>query len=165
MTTKMSHRRMLLVLPIAALLLAACGGGAPAATEPPPVPIDTSVPAAESTAEPEAHSVRSTYDDAGRLVAADYGSARIDYTYDNNGNLLSREVLTGQALAGEQATGSQPAAKVSISTGFAALLAPALGTMAALALVVFRRRLARALTSRRRILHGARTSTILVLIF
>ena len=28
-----------------------------------------------------------SYDDAGRLVRADYGTSRIDYTYDNNGNL------------------------------------------------------------------------------
>ncbi len=33
-----------------------------------------------------------TYDKAGRLVEADYGDISITYTYDNVGNLLSREI-------------------------------------------------------------------------
>ncbi len=34
-----------------------------------------------------------TYDDAGRLVKADYGEGlAISYSYDANGNLLSRQV-------------------------------------------------------------------------
>lgn len=38
-----------------------------------------------------------TYDNAGRLVKADYGGGKsITYTYDNNGNLLERNIL-GQA--------------------------------------------------------------------
>jgi hypothetical protein len=33
-----------------------------------------------------------TYDDAGRLVEADYGGVQIVYDYDNAGNLLTRKV-------------------------------------------------------------------------
>jgi YD repeat-containing protein len=40
-----------------------------------------------------AGSVNYSYDDAGRLVAADYGNGKkIAWTYDKNGNLLKREV-------------------------------------------------------------------------
>lgn len=39
-----------------------------------------------------ARTVIYTYDDAGRLVQADYGSKRVIYTYDAAGNLLSREI-------------------------------------------------------------------------
>jgi len=39
-----------------------------------------------------------TYDDAGRLVAANYGNGtRITWTYDQNGNLIERAVATGTA--------------------------------------------------------------------
>jgi YD repeat-containing protein len=38
-----------------------------------------------------------TYDAAGRLIQADYGSKRIIYTYDSAGNLTRREVTTGRA--------------------------------------------------------------------
>ncbi len=33
-----------------------------------------------------------TYDDAGRLVEADYGGIHIVYTYNDAGNLLSRQI-------------------------------------------------------------------------
>ena len=33
-----------------------------------------------------------TYDDAGRLIEADYGGVQIVYDYDNAGNLLTRKV-------------------------------------------------------------------------
>ena len=40
-----------------------------------------------------AGAINYTYDNAGRLTGADYGSSRtIQYTYDNNGNLLTRNV-------------------------------------------------------------------------
>ena len=40
-----------------------------------------------------AGSIQYTYDNAGRLTGADYGSSwTIEYTYDNNGNLLKRDV-------------------------------------------------------------------------
>jgi YD repeat-containing protein len=40
-----------------------------------------------------AGSITYTYDDAGRLVTADYGNgSAIAYTYDNAGNLLARTV-------------------------------------------------------------------------
>ncbi len=46
-----------------------------------------------------AGTVTYTYDDAGRLVVADYGNGtqitRITWTYDKNGNLLKREVTSG----------------------------------------------------------------------
>ncbi len=49
---------------------------------------------------PLAAAVNYTYDAAGRLTGVDYGNGTtIAYTYDNNGNLLSRTVT---------ATASQP---------------------------------------------------------
>lgn len=37
-----------------------------------------------------ATTVTYSYDDAGRLVSADYGTDSITYTYDTNGNLVQR---------------------------------------------------------------------------
>jgi len=40
--------------------------------------------------------IQYTYDNAGRLVKAEYGGGKtISYTYDPNGNLLERKVLDG----------------------------------------------------------------------
>jgi len=39
-----------------------------------------------------ADTVQYTYDDAGRLIEADFGDKVITYTYDNAGNLLERKV-------------------------------------------------------------------------
>ncbi len=48
-----------------------------------------------------AAAVTYSYDSAGRLIKADYGSAgSINYTYDKAGNLLSRSVVAGQATGG-----------------------------------------------------------------
>ena len=45
-----------------------------------------------------ADTVAYKYDDAGRLIRADYGNgASISYTYDNAGNLLSRVVSSAAA--------------------------------------------------------------------
>jgi uncharacterized protein (TIGR03437 family) len=45
--------------------------------------------------------VNYSYDDAGRLVKIDYGSAgSINYTYDKAGNLLSRNVATSTGVGG-----------------------------------------------------------------
>ena len=47
-----------------------------------------------------AETVNYTYDDAGRLIKAVYGSgAVISYTYDKNGNLLSRSVERPESAA------------------------------------------------------------------
>ncbi len=54
----------------------------------------TSAPPRLSTSA-QARTVNYTYDDAGRLVAVDYGGGKIIvYTYDNAGNLLQRCALT-----------------------------------------------------------------------
>jgi YD repeat-containing protein len=45
-----------------------------------------------------------SYDDAGRLVAADYKNRRIFYTYDNNGNLLTMQVQTDNSSQPQQYT-------------------------------------------------------------
>ena len=42
------------------------------------------------------------YDDAGRLIGADYGGGKtITYTYDKNGNLLQRKVQEGSTVEGD----------------------------------------------------------------
>ena len=47
-----------------------------------------------------AGAVSYTYDGAGRLIAAEYGSEKlISYNYDNAGNLLSRTI--GNSLSGD----------------------------------------------------------------
>ncbi len=44
-----------------------------------------------------AGTITCTYDNAGRLIKADYGNGKtIEHTYDNAGNLLSRTISTGQ---------------------------------------------------------------------
>jgi YD repeat-containing protein len=49
-----------------------------------------------------ASTVTYIYDDAGRLINADYGNERsISYTYDANGNLLSRKVKVGPSIPGD----------------------------------------------------------------
>lgn len=50
-----------------------------------PSPIDQSTDAQSTT-------VTYTYDAAGRLIEANYGSVAITYGYDNSGNLLQRTV-------------------------------------------------------------------------
>lgn len=43
-----------------------------------------------------------TYDEAGRLIKADFGdSSVISYTYDNAGNLLKREAAGGSNVKGD----------------------------------------------------------------
>ncbi len=43
-----------------------------------------------------------TYDEAGRLIKADYGDGKsITYTYDNNGNLLERIIAAGPVVPGD----------------------------------------------------------------
>ena len=57
-----------------------------------------------------AAAVSYTYDDAGRLVKADYGNGQvITYTYDNAGNLLSRTVAAPAAT--ETTKAAKPAKK------------------------------------------------------
>ena len=47
-----------------------------------------------------AGTINYTYDDAGRLIRADYGNGKeITYTYDNAGNLLRRSVAVAPTLA------------------------------------------------------------------
>jgi YD repeat-containing protein len=63
-----------------------------------------------------AETVRYSYDQAGRLVAVEYGGGKtIRYTYDKSGNLLKRTVETGAtSQASKQARRSEtrtPAAK------------------------------------------------------
>jgi len=82
-------------------IVTACGG------RPAEEPLTATVEATEAeepTTTPEPTlalgTIRYEYDEAGRLIAADYGSARIDYTYDNNGNLLSRKTTVSQSSVG-----------------------------------------------------------------
>ena len=47
-----------------------------------------------------------TYDNAGRLIKADYGGGKtIGYSYDNAGNLLMMEILTGTVFYVSQESG------------------------------------------------------------
>ena len=47
----------------------------------------------------EAATVSYRYDDAGRLTAVDYGKGKkISYSYDNNGNLVQRNVTAGYTM-------------------------------------------------------------------
>ncbi|MEA3486082.1 MAG: dockerin type I domain-containing protein [Thermodesulfobacteriota bacterium] len=49
-----------------------------------------------------AGTINYTYDNAGRLTGADYGSSKtIAYTYDNNGNMLQRVVITNIVSPGD----------------------------------------------------------------
>ena len=66
--------------------------------------------------------IRYGYDDAGRLISADYGNGNvINYTYDTAGNLLRREVTAGSRLVSVSSasfTGGQALAASLISAGF-----------------------------------------------
>ena len=44
-----------------------------------------------------AKTVTYSYDQNGRLTAADYGKAEITYAYDNNGNLTRRQIKSDSA--------------------------------------------------------------------
>jgi len=49
-----------------------------------------------------AGTIQYTYDEAGRLIKADYGDGKtITYTYDNNGNLLERIIAAGPVIPGD----------------------------------------------------------------
>ncbi len=48
-----------------------------------------------------ASTITYTYDDAGRLIKADYGEKSITYTYDNNGNILERRSSSGSIIKGD----------------------------------------------------------------
>ena len=49
-----------------------------------------------------AGTIEYTYDEAGRLIKADYGDGKtITYTYDNNGNLLERIIAAGPVVPGD----------------------------------------------------------------
>jgi YD repeat-containing protein len=60
--------------------------------------------------------VKYSYDDAGRLILADYGNGNtIAYTYDNAGNLLSRVVSSGTPSNNSPQQASKPKASDSKS--------------------------------------------------
>jgi uncharacterized protein (TIGR03437 family) len=59
-----------------------------------------------------ADSVKYTYDSAGRLVKADYGSGAIAYTYDKSGNLTQRTVTGGGAISSVNVAGSPASAGI-----------------------------------------------------
>ncbi len=81
----MSHfnfRTLVLLTLACALLLSACGGDNKTPT-PAPTLAPTQPPAAQYT-----------YDNAGRLIQAEYADgAIIRYTYDRAGNLIGQEVM------------------------------------------------------------------------
>ena len=56
-----------------------------------------------------AQTVNYTYDDAGRLISVNYGSAgSIAYTYDASGNLLRRDVTSSAPFATVSAASFEP---------------------------------------------------------
>jgi len=83
----MNHRPIcivLIVLLIAILPVVACGGGG--VTPTPSAPTLTPTAAYKS-------SVTYAYDNAGRLIQAEYANGLIiKYTYDKGGNLIGQEV-------------------------------------------------------------------------
>ena len=71
--------------------------------------------------------VQYTYDDAGRLIVADYGGGSvINYSYDDAGNLLRREVTSGARFVSVSAASfasGQALAETMIAAGFGSGLA------------------------------------------
>lgn len=82
---RLNFRTLTLLALVCAMFLSACGGDNKTPTVAPtlaPTPTPTLPPAAKYT-----------YDNAGRLTQVDYpNGARIIYTYDKAGNLISQEV-------------------------------------------------------------------------
>ncbi len=87
MNTKLSA--LLLLALACALLLSACGGGDNKTPTVAPTLAPTLTPTAAYN-----NVVTYAYDDAGRLIQAEYADGTIiEYTYDKAGNLIGQEVI------------------------------------------------------------------------